>query len=64
MVEEPAHAAAATARAPMQTVMRAAVEAERMTAMMLVAVTAPVAAVVMLMSSKHVSFRSCFVISE
>jgi len=48
----------------MQTVMRAAVEAERMTAMMLVAVTAPVAAVVMLMSSKHVSFRSCFVISK
>jgi hypothetical protein len=61
MVEEPAHAAAATARTPM---MRTAVEAERMTAMMLVAVTAPVAAVVMLMSSKHVCFRSCFVISE
>lgn len=44
--------------------MQAAVEAERMTAMMLVAVTAPVAAVVMLMSSKHVCFRSYFVISE
>jgi len=44
--------------------MRAAVKAERMTAMMLVAVTAPVAAVVMLMSSKHVGFRSYFVISK
>jgi hypothetical protein len=41
-----------------------AVEAERMAAVVFVAMTAPVAAVVMLMSSKHVCFRSCFVISK
>jgi hypothetical protein len=64
VVEEPAHAAAATARAAMETMMRPAVEAERVTAMMLVAVTAPVAAVGVLMSSKHVCFRSYFVISK
>lgn len=39
-------------------------EAERMAAVVFVAVTAPVAAVVMLMSSKHVCFRSGFVISK
>jgi hypothetical protein len=41
-----------------------AVEAERMATVVFVAVTAPVAAVVMLMSSKHACFRSCFVISK
>jgi hypothetical protein len=50
MVEKPAHPAAATARTPM---MIAAVEAEGMTAVMLVGVTAPGAAVVMV-SSKHI----------
>jgi hypothetical protein len=60
VIEEPAHATAATA---WTAVMVTAVEAEGMTAMMLVGVTAPMAAVVM-MSSKHVCFRSYFVISE
>jgi hypothetical protein len=50
VIEEPAHPAAATARAA--AMMVAAVEAKGMTAVMLVGVTAPVAAVVM-MSSKH-----------
>jgi hypothetical protein len=50
VIEEPAHAAAATARAA--AVVVAAVEAEGVTAVMLVAMTAPVAAVVMV-SSKH-----------
>jgi hypothetical protein len=52
VIEEPAHAAAATARAAMMSVVTA-VEAKGMTAVMLVGLTAPVAAV-MMMSSKHV----------
>ncbi|RRN62522.1 hypothetical protein EIK80_20755 [Caulobacter sp. 602-1] len=51
MIEEPAHSAAATARAAMMTG-GTAVETEGMTAVMLVGLTAPVAAV-MVMSSKH-----------
>jgi hypothetical protein len=62
MIEEPAHTAAATARAAMMTG-GTAMEAEGMTAVMLVGVAAPVTAV-MVMSSKHCVFRSCFVISD
>jgi hypothetical protein len=40
-----------------------AVETERMTAVVFVGMAAPMAAMVM-MSSKHVCFRSCFVISK
>jgi hypothetical protein len=59
MVEEPAHAAAATPR----TTAMIAVEAERVTAVVFVGMAAPVAAV-MMMSSKHVCLRSYFVISK
>jgi hypothetical protein len=57
MIEEPAHAAAATMMALV------AVEAERMAAVV-TAVIAAVAAVVVGMTSKHMGFRSCFVISK
>jgi hypothetical protein len=57
MVEEAAHASApASAGVP-------AVEPERVAAVMLVAMTVPAAAMVMMMSSKH-EFRLHFVISE
>jgi len=62
VIEEPSHATAATAGTAVMTLV-AAVETERMTAVMLVGLTAPVATV-MMMSSKHVYFRSCFVISK
>lgn len=41
-----------------------AVEAERVTAVVLAAMTGPLAAAVVMVSSKHVCFRSCFVISK
>ncbi len=53
VIEEPAHAAAATMMALV------AVEAERMAAEGRAVMTA-VAAVVVGMTSKHVGFRSCF----
>ncbi|NQE62285.1 hypothetical protein E1H18_2541 [Caulobacter sp. RHG1] len=39
-------------------------ETERMAAVMFAAMTGPMAAAVLVMTSKHVCFRSCFVISK
>jgi hypothetical protein len=63
VIEEPAHATATATRAAAMVTVVTPVESEGMTAMMLVGLTAPVAAV-MMMSSKHVCFRSYLVISE